>query len=139
VHRCLIRGEIDALVRLDAGGYALIDLEAGSRRPDEAQLDARQLHAAAYALEHPAPGAPALGPVTRLGLLVSEPEKFARETGGLGALTGGLSWIEVPRDDGVLFGFLAEILAVLERPEPPGGAPLCGWCVYRDASRRTGL
>jgi hypothetical protein len=39
----------------------------------------------------------------------------------------------------MLFGFLAEVLSVLERPEPPGGAPLCDWCVYRDASRRTGL
>ena len=139
VHRCLIRGDIDALVRLDAGGYALIDLAAAGRRPDEVPLYARQLHAAAYALEHPAAGTSALGPVTCLGLLVFEPEKFAREAGGLGVLTGGLSWIEVPRDDRVLFGFLAEVLAVLERPEPPGGAPLCDWCVYRDASRRTGL
>jgi len=32
-----------------------------------------------------------------------------------------------------------EALSVLEKPGPPGGAPLCPWCVYRDASRRTGL
>ena len=50
-----------------------------------------------------------------------------------------MTWIGVPRDDGGLFGFLAEMLSVLDRPDPPGGAPLCEWCVYRDASRRTGL
>lgn len=43
-------------------------------------------------------------------------------------------WIEIPRDDGLLFGFLTEALALLERPEPPGGAPLCDSCVYRDAA-----
>jgi hypothetical protein len=139
VLRCLIRGKLDTVVRLDDGSYAVVDLQTGGRRAEHAPLYARQLQAFAYALEHPAPGAFALGPVTRLGLLVFEPEKFEREQAGLGALTGGLSWIEVPRDDGLLFGFLAELLAVLERPEPPGGAPLCDWCVYRDASRRTGL
>ena len=83
-------------MRLDGGGYALIDLVAAGRRPEDVSIYERQLHAAAYALEHPAPGALALGPVSRLGLLVFEPEKFAREAGGLGALTGGLSWIEAP-------------------------------------------
>jgi hypothetical protein len=42
------------------------------------------------------------------------------------------------RDDSSFYGFLAEALSLLERPEPPGGTPLCAWCVYRDASRRTG-
>jgi hypothetical protein len=87
VHRCLISGGFDTVVRLDDGGYAVVDFKTSKRRrTDHVPLYARQLHAYAYALEHPAPGALALGPVTR-----------------------------------------------------PGGAPLCGWCVYRDASRRTGL
>jgi hypothetical protein len=109
------------------------------RHAEHSADQARQLHACAYALEHPAPGVVGVGPVSRLGRLVFEPEKFAREATGLGALTGGLSWVEVPRDDSRLFGFLAEALAMLERPAPPGGAPLCDWCVYCDASRRTGL
>jgi hypothetical protein len=70
---------------------------------------------------------------------VFEPQHFLSETGGLGSLTGGVRWIEIARDDAALFGFLAEVLSVLDRSEPPGGAPLCQWCVYRDASRRTGL
>lgn len=139
VRQCLVRGRLDTVVRLDDGGWAVVDFRAGDRRPDQLGLHARRLHACAWALEHPAPGALALRPVTRLGLLLFEPEKFSREVAGLGALTGGLSWIEIPRDDATLFGFLAEVLTILDRPEPPGGAPLCGWCVYRDASRRTGL
>lgn len=138
VRHCLMRGRLDTVVRLDDGGWAVVDFKTSERRPDRVALS-RRLHAYAWALEHPAPGALALGPVTRLGLLLFEPEKFAREAGGTGALTGGLCWIEIPRDDATLFGFLAEVLLVLERPEPPGGAPLCAWCVYRDASRRTGL
>jgi len=38
-------------------------------------------------------------------------------------------------DDQVLY---AEALSVLAQPSPPGGTALCTWCVYRDASRRTG-
>ena len=137
IHRCVIRGTLDVVVKLDDGGWALVDLVIGAGEPLAAR--GRRLQACAYALEHPAADEPALGPVTRLGVLVFEPEKFAAEAGGVGALTGGLSWIEIPRDDGRLFGFLAEALSVLERPEPPGGKPLCPWCVYRDVSRRTGL
>ena len=139
IHRCRIRGPFGSGIRLDDGGYAVVDFKTSERGAEHLTLYARQLHAYAYALEHPAPGSFALGPITRLGLLVFEPETFAREADGLGALTGGLRWIEIPRDDGRLFGFLAEMLSVLERPDPPGGAPLCDWCVYRDASRRTGL
>lgn len=140
VLRCQIHGRLDTVVRLDDGGYAIVDFRTGAHGAESrARLASLELHACARALEHPASGATALGPITRLGLLVFEPEKFTREAGGLGALTGGLSWIEIPRDDRALFGFLAEALAVLERPDPPGGMPLCAWCVYRDAGRRTGL
>ncbi len=139
VHHCRLHGNVDTVVRLDGGGYALVAFETGARPAEQVTLQARALHGSAYALEHPAPGASALGPITRLGVLVFEPEKFTREAGGLATLAGGLRWIEVPRDDATLFGFLAEVLSVLEAAEPPGGAPLCQWCVYRDASRRTGL
>ena len=139
VYRCRIRGPLDALVRLDDGGYALVAVTTGERRPEHAAAPGRRLNAGAYALEHPAPGATVLGPITRLGMVVFEPQKFTGEASGAGTLSGGVSWVEIARDDGALFGFLAEVLAILERPEPPGGAALCAWCVYRDASRRTGL
>ena len=139
IHRCVIRGTLDVVVKLDDGGWALVDLATDGGGAAQAVARGRRLQACAYALEHPAADVVAVGPVTRLGVLVFEPEKFAAETGGVGALSGGLSWIEIPRDDAPLFGFLAEALSVLERPQPPGGVALCAWCVYRDVSRRTGL
>ncbi len=128
IHRCVIRGTLDVVVRLDDGGYALVDLVIG--QGERLRAHDRRLQACAYALEHPAAGAPVLGPVTRLGVLVFEPEKFSAEAGGVGALTGGLSWIEIPRDDGRLFGFLAEALSVLERPQPLEAHPSApGACI----------
>jgi hypothetical protein len=139
VRQCVVRDTIDALIRLDDGGWAVAEVRAGEGSPGAAVHTSRRLLAQAWALEHPAPGSPALGPVSRLGLIVFNPEKFAWETDGLASLAGSVRWIEVARDDAPLFGFLAEVLSVLDRPEPPGGAPLCEWCVYRDASRRTRL
>ena len=139
IHRCVIRGTVDVLVTLDDGGHALVDVAIGARETADTPARARWLLAGAHALEHPAPGVVAIGPVTRLGVLAFDPAKLVAEAGGVAALSGGLTWIEVPRDEGRLFGFLAEALSVLERPQPPGGAPLCPWCVYRDVSRRTGL
>jgi hypothetical protein len=137
IHRCIIRGTVDMVVKLDDGGFALVDLV--THGGDDTRPRGRRLQACAYALAHPAPDAPALGPITRLGVLLFAPEKFASETGGLGVLSGGLTWMEFPREDAPVFGFLAEALSVLERPQPPGGVALCPWCVYRDAGRRTGL
>ncbi len=139
IHRCTIRGTLDLLVELDDGGWALVDLATEACSPQQIVARGRQLQACAHALDHAASTEATLGPVPRLGILVFEPEKFTTEAGGVGALSGGLSWIEIPRDEGALYGFLAEALSVLEHPQPPGGAPLCPWCVYRDASRRTAL
>jgi hypothetical protein len=139
IHRCVIRGALDVVLKLDDGGYAVVDVAARACDAEQLAARGRRLQACAYALEHPAADAAVLGPVTRLGVLAFAPEKFATEAGGVGALSGGLGWIEVPRDESRLFGFLAEALSVLERPQPPGGAPLCPWCVYRDVSRRTSL
>ena len=139
IHRCTIRGTLDMMVKLDDGAWAVVDVVAQACSPQHLAARGRELQAWAYALDHPASGAAAFGPVPRLGVLAFEPEKFTAESGGQGVLSGGLSWTEVPRDDGALYGFLAEALSVLEHPHPPGGAPLCPWCVYRDASRRTNL
>jgi hypothetical protein len=81
----------------------------------------------------------ALSPITKLGLLVFEPDSFCNKSVNAASLEGNMKWIEIPRDDGSFLEFLAEVMSVLEQPSPPGGAPSCEWCQYRDASRRTGL
>jgi hypothetical protein len=134
--RCELRGALDAMIKLDDGTFAAIDLEISDPAMVGAPVHARRLQACARALEHPAPGALALGPISRLGVLVFEPRALSAAPLALG---GGLHWIEISRDESAFFGFLAEALTLLDQPAPPGGTPLCPWCVYRDASRRTGL
>ena len=71
--------------------------------------------------------------MSALGVLAFEPEDD-----GAAGVTGTWRWAPIVRDDPAFFGFLAEALSVLAQPAPPGGTPLCAWCVYRDAGRRTG-
>jgi hypothetical protein len=136
VRHCRLLGKVDTVLRLDGGGHALVSVELGEPRVEPVS---RALHAMASALEHAAKGSSALGPIRRLGILAFAAQTLAREAEGRAALAGPLRWIEVPRDDGAFVGFLAEVISVLDGPEPPGGGPMCQWCVYRDASRRTGL
>ena len=136
---CYLSGKLDTVVKFDDRSYGVIDFKTSERRADHIPLYGRQLHAYAYALEHAAAGKLALRPVTRLGLLVFEPNGFAGSGDRTASLSGGLTWIEIPRDHAGFLAFLAEVLDVLDRPNPPGGAPSCEWCIYRDTSRRTGL
>ena len=134
--RCELRGTLDATIKLDDGTFAVVDLEVSDPDAVRVPVHARRLQACARALEHPASGMLGPVPVSRLGVLVFEPRALSAVPL---ALSGALHWIEIPRDESAFFGFLAEALTVLDQPAPPGGAPLCPWCVYRDASRRTGL
>jgi len=136
---CTLSGRFDAVVELDGGGYAVIDFKTSSVRGAGIPLYSRQLHAYAYALEHPAPGAMGLAPVSHLGLLVFEPERFAHLPGAAAHLDGKLSWIELRRDDDAFLAFLRRVVAVLAQPEPPDPAPDCGWCRYRRESRENNL
>ena len=98
---------------------------------------ARRLHAAAWALERPVKSVPI--EVGAIGVLVWTPGDAVLGGPGAAALTGTVDWRPLERDDAGFLGFLAEVAAMLGEPGPPAGAALCPWCVYRDASRRTGL
>ncbi len=51
------------------------------------------------------------------------------------AYLGEVTWLEVPRDDEWFFGFLGNLLDVLDQDEPPASSEDCGWCQYRQAAR----
>jgi hypothetical protein len=136
---CFVKGKTDTLLQFDDGTYGVIDFKTSSARSEHVALYARQLMAYANALENPAPGALALKPVSHLGLIVFDPNLFTATSSTAASLSGGMHWIEIPRDDAAFLAFLGEVLTVLELPQPPGGSPSCEWCRYRDASRRTGL
>lgn len=136
---CVLRGKLDSIVKFDDGTYGVIDFKTSATNAEQVPLYGRQLNAYALALENAAPGNLALKPITKLGLVVFEPRNFSGTHDTQAALTGGLSWVEAPRNEPAFLDFLAEVLDVLEQPNPPGGSPACEWCQYRDTSRRTGL
>lgn len=128
--RCVIRGVLDLVVALDDATLGVIEV---TRAEPRTSARGRRLHAWAHALE--SAGA---GKVSALGALVFVPALGASPDGPV-SVSGTFEWMPFERDDSTFYGFLAEALSLLERAAPPGGTPLCSWCVYRDASRRTGF
>ena len=134
-HGCYIRGRFDSVICFADGSYAVIDFKTSEPRPEHVPFYGRQLHAYAYAMEHPAPGGLPLGPVTRLGLVCVEPDALERGDDGRLAFLAKATWLEVPRDDAAFLAFLEEALALLAGDEPPPADPSCAWCRYREAAR----
>jgi PD-(D/E)XK nuclease superfamily protein len=132
---CIVRGKIDALVRFDSGGFAVVDFKTSSQSDRNVATYTRQLSAYAYALENAPVGQTALRPVQRLGLLVFDPKQFLSEKGGA-ELKGSLTWAEIPRDDAAFLKFLDEVMTVLDLPAAPPPTAGCAWCAYREAARQ---
>jgi hypothetical protein len=136
---CCISGRLDALIELEDNTWGVIDFKTSKAHGPRIPLYSRQLHAYAYALENPARGPLAFGPVTTLGLLVFEPASFVHNTDETADLKGRLTWVEMRRDDAAFIDFLGQVIAVLSQPEPPDPAPGCPWCAYRQDSREFGM
>jgi hypothetical protein len=73
---CYINGRFDIVLSFNDGSYGVIDFKTSNPSKESANMYGRQLHAYAYALEHPAVNALALSPVTKLGLLYFYPDKI---------------------------------------------------------------
>lgn len=136
---CFILGKFDTVLLLDDASFCVTDYKTSAAKPEHVALYSRQLHAYAWALEHPAPGEFSLKPVSKLGLLTFEPAAMTTSAPPTVALSGALSWQEIRRDDAAFLDFIGEVVSVLDQPEPPAPSPACEWCRYRDASRRTGF
>lgn len=134
-----IRGKLDAVLEFADGSYGIVDFKTTEPKPEHVSFYSRQLHAYAYALEHPAPAKLSLSPIRRLGLLSMEPQGMDRGADGRVGYVGRLTWQEIPRDDGAFLDFLSQVLALLKQPEPPAGSADCPWCAYRQQARETGL
>jgi len=127
---CYINGRFDIVVSFDDGSYGVIDFKTGKPSKDSARMYSRQLHAYAYALEHPASGKLALSPVTKLGLLYFYPDNINQQS--IDRLNYGaeIVWIEVEKDEQGFLKFIDKVLDVLELPEAPEHSPNCQWCHY---------
>ena len=127
---CYINGRFDIVVSFDDGSYGVIDFKTSNPSSESASMYSRQLHAYAYALEHPAPSKLALSPITKLGLLYFYPDNINQQS--IDRLNYGaeIVWKEVEKDEQDFLNFIDEVLSALELPEPPECSPDCQWCGY---------
>jgi hypothetical protein len=129
---CYINGRFDIVVSFEDATYGVIDFKTGNPNMEWKGLYSRQLHAYAYSLEHPAPGALALSPVTRLGLLYFYPSAISQQSIERLSYQAEITWIEVEKNERNFLEFIDEVLDVLESSEAPRCSPNCQWCSYVD-------
>lgn len=132
---CFILGKFDTVVEFIDSTYGVVDFKTTEPTPKHVPFYSRQLHAYAYALEHPASRRLKLSPVTKLGLLCVEPTAMDRHHDEQVAYIGDVSWLEIPKDEGEFLDFIDQILSVLELSQPPPPGRECGYCRYREAAR----
>lgn len=133
-----VRGKFDSAVSFDDGSYGVVDFKTSAPSPKHVPFYSQQLHAYAYALEHPAPGQMNLAPITRLGLLCVEPIDIARDEERRIHYVGDVTWLEIPKDEGAFLNFMGGVVEVLSLPEPPPPSDTCKFCKYREEARITG-
>ena len=131
---CYISGRFDIVATLDNGSYAVLDFKTGSPDEEKTNLYSRQLHAYALALENPFEGAMELKPISKLGLLYFSPDSCELTSLHRQVLQGNMDWIEIPRDDVLFYGFLEEVVQLLDGPLPPPDLDNCNWCAFLERS-----
>ena len=127
---CYISGRFDIVLSFDDGSYGVIDFKTGNPSRESASQYRRQLQAYAYALEHPAPKALALSPVTKLGLLYFYPSEVSQHTIEKLFYGAEITWIEIEKDEQGFLNFIDNVLDVLELPGAPEHSPNCQWGGY---------
>jgi hypothetical protein len=127
---CYIHGRFDIVLSFNDGSYGVIDFKTSNPDSESAVLYRRQLHAYAYAMEHPAPGKLYLSPVTRLGLLYFYPDRINQQSIDQLSYGADITWVEVEKNEPAFLSFIDEVLDVLELPEAPECSPKCPWCGY---------
>ena len=128
-----LSGRFDAVIAFDDGTYGIVDYKTSDPHEEHVAFYSRQLTAYAYALEHPAPDALHLAPVSRMGLFIITPNLYERNADNDMIYTNRTTWMDVPRDDQAFLALLAEVLALLDSPNPPKPSETCGVCNYRQA------
>jgi CRISPR/Cas system-associated exonuclease Cas4 (RecB family) len=138
-HSVYIKGRFDSVIEFADGSFGVVDFKTSEPRPEHVPFYSRQLHAYAYALEHPAAKALHLAPISCLGLLCVEPMTLSDDWIDRIAYVGEVTWLDCPKDEAGFLGFIDNILSVLENPQPPPPAENCAFCQYRDQARLRGL
>jgi len=129
--QCYISGRFDAVIEFEDGSYGIVDYKTSEAKDEHAAFYSRQLSAYAYALEHPAPNALSLSPITRLGLFVVTPHRFESTSDKEMVFVNKTTWMDVSRDDKAFLSLLGEVLAVLDAPTLPESSEDGEPCNYR--------
>lgn len=137
LNHCFVRGKFDALLEFDDGTYGIVDFKTSETKAEHIAFYSRQLHAYAYALEHPSAGGLALSPISRLGLLSVEPTHLEQFGHDRIAYLGKPTWQECPKDEQAFLEFIAQVQVTLDQPQPPASGKNCSYCDYREAARGT--
>lgn len=136
---CFIRGKLDAILDFSDGSYGVVDFKTSAPSPAQIPFYSRQLHAYAYALEHPAPNRLSRSPISLLGLYVETPHATLTSTTSEISFHFRSTWMKVPYLEAGFISFLDQVLSLLELPEPPPPGASCTYCQYRTHARQHGL
>jgi len=132
ISSCFIRGKLDGVIAFDNGTYGVVDYKTSKPSKKHQEFYFRQLNSYAYSLQNAGKGKFSLHPITKLGLLIFEPQSFDHSTSGQARLDGELTWIEVDHNPNMFVNDLSAVLKVLESIEPPPADSECKWCQYRE-------
>ena len=120
-------GALDARLDFDDGTFGIADFKTSSPSEDHLEFYSSQLHAYAWALEHPSRGDETPRSVSILGLLCIDPGPMVELTDGSYAYTADATWMPARRDDASFSALLVEVCALISGPLPPPSEQ-CAWC-----------
>ena len=121
-------------MKLDDGSYAVIDFKTTAMSSDKAKDYSTQLHAYKYALENNREGKPHLSPITKLGIIVFEPdidEKMIKTSESSQGIIHKAQWFEIPIDEDNFVSYVKKVVKLLSSQDIPHSAESCQFCDYR--------
>ena len=128
-----VHGKTDGIAEdLDSKGYVIVDYKTSMPKPEHLLIYAAQLHSYAFAFSKAAENAISFSPVTRLGLLVYEPQVFNVD-GVEAQLNGKITWTELEMDKKWFRQMLHDVAELLMQTGPPESNPDCPFCKYSES------
>ena len=127
---CYISGRFDIVISFEDGTYGVIDFKTGSPSEASGNMYSRQLNAYAYALEHAAPRALSLYPITKMGLVYFYPSSVTQQNLERIFYESEIVWIEIEKKEDKFLKFIDEVLTIIESSTVPPHSPSCQWCGY---------
>ncbi len=130
-----ISGKGDAFLELDDGSYAVIDFKTTSMSKDKAEDYSTQLHAYKYALENNRKDKPHLSPITKLGILIFEPDikkKMEKDNSNSFGIFHKVNWFEIKINEKKFIDYVKKIIDLLNLDKIPESGSSCSFCEYRN-------